>query len=187
MSYSDQLLQGTSLTEQTMLQDFETLNIYYEDMKIPSKTIQAGPTNPLPTLVAMVDSPEEDKPWIFTHSFMPLDSETAEFTKFLQFYCEVPGSLEGIDRLTLLEGISLLNQALPLGMVILVEPRPELKLPLMAAVRAVQGFPLNEPIDQGAFTEEMILVEMGCQMAALMMDALREGRTAAEAFAQISQ
>ena len=185
MSYSDQLLQGTSLTEQTMLQDFETLSIYYEDMKIPSKTIQAGPTNPLPTLVAMVDSPEEDKPWIFTHSFMPLDSETAEFTKFLQFYCEVPGSLEGSDRLTLLEGISLLNQALPLGMVILVEPRPELELPRMAAVRTVQGFPLDRPVDQGVFTEDVLLFEMSCQMVKLVMDALRAGQTVDEAFAQL--
>ena len=187
MSYSDQLLQDTSLTEQSMLQDFETLSVYYEDMKIPSKTIKASPSAPLPTLVAMVDSPDEDKPWIFTHSFMPLDQETAEFTKFLQFYCEVPGSLEGIDRLTLLEGINRLNQALPMGTAILVEPRPELELPLMAAVRSVQGYPLNEPIDQGAFTEDMILMEMGCQMVALMMDALREGKTVDEAFDQISQ
>ena len=187
MSYLDQLLQGTSLTEQAMLQDFETLSVYYEDMRIPSKTIKAGPANPLPTLVAMVDSPEEDKPWVFTHSFLPLDSETAEFTKFLQFYCEVPGSLEGIDRLTLLEGMGRLNQALPLGAVLLVEPRPELELPQMAAVRAVQGFPLEEPIDQGVFTEAMILVEMGCQMAALMMDALREGKTVDEAMEEISK
>lgn len=29
MSYSDQLLQGTSLTEQAMLRDFEALSLYY--------------------------------------------------------------------------------------------------------------------------------------------------------------
>ena len=66
MSYSDQLLQGTSLTEQAMLRDFEALSLYYEDMQIPSKTVEASPAAPLPTLVAMVDSPEEDKPWLFT-------------------------------------------------------------------------------------------------------------------------
>lgn len=187
MSYSDQLLQDTCLTEQSMLQDFEALSIYYEDMKIPSRTVKASPSAPLPTLVAMVDSPEEDKPWIFTHSFMPLDKESAEFTKFLQLYCEVPGSLEEIDRLTLLEGVNRLNQALPMGTVVLVEPRPELELPLMAAVRSVQGFPLDAPIDQGVFTEDVILMEMGCQMVELMMDALREGKTADEAFDQISQ
>lgn len=187
MSYSDQILQGTSLTEQAMLQDFETLSVYYEDMDIPSSTIQSTQVAPLPTLVAMVDAPDEDNPWIFTHSFLPLDSETAEFTKYLQLYCEVPGSLEGIDRLTLLEGIHRLNQALPLGAVMLVEPRPELGLPLMAAVRSVQGFPLDETIHQGVFTEDVILMEMSCQMTALLMDALRAGKTADEAMEELSQ
>ena len=185
MSYSDQLLQGTSLTEQSMLQDFEALSIYYEDMKIPSKTINAGPSNPLPTLVAMVDSPEEDKPWIFTHNFVPLDQETAEFTKFLQFYCEVPGSLEEVDRITLLEGLQRLNQMLPLGAAVLVEPRPELKLPLMAAVRMVQGYPLDRPIDQGVFTEAMVVFEMSCQTTALVLEALKAGQTVDEAMAQL--
>ena len=187
MSYSDQLLQGTSLTEQAMLRDFEALSLYYEDMQIPSKTVEASPAAPLPTLVAMVDSPEEDKPWIFTHSFLPLDNETAEFTKFLQFYCEVPGSLEEIDRLTLLEGVNRLNQVLPMGAVLLVEPRPELELPLMAAVRAVQGFPLDQPIDQGVFTGDMILMEEGGQMVVLLMDALRAGKTVSEAFDELIQ
>ena len=186
MSYSDQLLQGTSLTEQVMLQDFETLSVYYEDMRIPSKTIKAGPANPLPTLVAMVDSPEEDKPWVFTHSFLPLDSETAEFTKFLQFYCELPGSLDGVDRLALLEGVSRLNQTLPFGTALVVEPRPELELPRMAAVRTVQGFPLDRPVDQGVFTEDVLLFEMSCQMVKLVMDALRAGQTVDEAFAQLN-
>lgn len=187
MSYSDPLLQGTSLTEQSMLQDFEALSIYYEDMKIPSKTVQASPAAPLPTLVAMVDSPEEGNPWVVTHSFMPLDRETAEFTKFLQFYCEVPGSLEKVDRLTLLEGLQRLNQVLPLGAAVLVEPRPELELPRMAAVRAVQGYPLDRPIDQGVFTEAMILFEMSCQVTALVMEALKTGRTVDEALEQLNQ
>ncbi len=186
MSYSDQLLEDTRLTEQAILQDLEALSIYCEDMEIPSRIIQASRLAPLPSLIAMLDGGEEDSPWVLTNSFMPLDSETAEFTKFLQFYCELPGSLDGVDRLTLLEGVSRLNQTLPFGTALVVEPRPELELPRMAAVRTVQGFPLDRPVDQGVFTEDVLLFEMSCQMVKLVMDALRAGQTVDEAFAQLN-
>ena len=184
MAYSDQLLQNTKLTEQSILQELEALSVYYGDMEISSRVIQASRMAPLPSLVAMLDQGEED-PWVLTNSFVPLDSETAEFTKYLQFYCEIPGSLEEVDRLTLLEGLSRLNQTLPYGTALLVEPRPE--LPLMAAVRSVQGFPLNEPIDQGVFTEDAILFQLSCHMVSFVMEALREGRTVDEAFDRINQ
>ena len=96
MSYTDELLQDTPLTEQMMLQDVETMGLYCEDMQIPCKVVPATAQAPLPTLVAMLDSGEADRPWVLTHSFMPLDRETAEFTKYLQFYCELPGSLDGV-------------------------------------------------------------------------------------------
>ena len=70
------------------------------------------------------------------------------------------GDLGEVEPSILLRGISRLNQALPFGAVLLVEPRPELGLPLMAAVRAVQGFPLDQPLDQGTFTEDLFLLEV---------------------------
>ena len=187
MSYTDELLQDTPLTEQMMLQDVETMGLYCEDMQIPCKVVPATAQAPLPTLVAMLDSGEADRPWVLTHSFMPLDRETAEFTKYLQFYCELSGDLGEVEPSILLRGISRLNQALPFGAVLLVEPRPELGLPLMAAVRAVQGFPLDQPLDQGTFTEDLFLLETSCQIADFVLGALRTGKTVDEAFAQLSQ
>ena len=187
MAYSDQLLQDTKLTEQSILQDLEVLQLYYEDMEIPCKVIQASKLAPLPSLVAMLEVEEGEQPWVLTHSLLPVDQELAEFTKFLQFYCELPGSLEKVDRGVLLEAVNRLGQALPMGTVLLVEPRPELELPLMAAVRAVQGFPLEEPISQGVFTEDMFLFEMSCQMTAQVMQALGAGQTVDQAIAQLGQ
>lgn len=187
MSYTDELLRDTPLTEQLLQQDLETMARYCEDMQIPNRVVPATAQAPLPTLVAMLDSGDAERPWVLTHSFLPLDREAAEFTKYLQFYCELSGDLSGVEPLALLNGINRLNQTLPLGAVLLVEPRPELGLPLMAAVRTVQGFPLDQPMDQGTFTEDLFLMETSCQIADFVMDALREGKTAEEAFDQLSQ
>lgn len=186
MSYSDQLLQGTMLTEQSMLQDLETLQHHYEAMGLTARVLPSSQAAPMPSLVAVAEAEDVD-PLMLTHSFLPLDSESAEFTKYLQFYCELPGSLEKVDRLTLLECVNRLNQTLPYGTALLVEPRPELELPLMAAVRSVQGFQLELPIDQAVFTEDAILFQLSCHMVAFVMEALREGRTVDEAFAQLDQ
>lgn len=187
MAYSDKLLQDTKLTEQSILQDLEALSLYYEDIEIPAKMIQASKLSPMPSLVALLDSGDEDKPWVLTHSFLPLGTDMAEFTKFLQFYCELSGSLEKVERLTLLEAVNRLNQALPFGSVLLVEPRPQFELPLMAAVRAVQGFPLDRPIDQGTFTEDLFLFEMSCELVARVLDELADGKSLDEVFEQIGQ
>lgn len=187
MAYSDQLLQGTQLTEQSILEDLEALQLYYEDMEIPCKIIRASKPAPLPSLVAMLDTGEEEKPWVLTHSLLPVDKELAEFTKFLQFYCELPGALEQVDRVVLLEAVNRLGQALPFGTALLVEPRPELKLPLMAAVRAVQGFPLEQPMAQAVFTEDLFLFETSCQITTQVMEGLCAGLTVDQAFARVGQ
>lgn len=186
MSYSDQLLQGTLLTEQSMLQDLESLQRYYEAMGLPARILPASQETPLPSLVTVTETEDVD-PLMLTHSFLPLDSESAEFTKYLQFYCELAGSLEKVDRLTLLECVNRLNQTLPYGMALLVEPRPELELPLMAAVRSVQGFQLELPIDQAVFTEDAILFQLSCHMVSFVLSALRAGRTVDEAFDQLTR
>ena len=100
---------------------------------------------------------------------------------------QLSGDLGEVEPSILLRGISRLNQALPFGAVLLVEPRPELGLPLMAAVRAVQGFPLDQPLDQGTFTEDLFLLETSCQIADFVLGALRTGKTVDEAFAQLTQ
>lgn len=186
MSYSDQLLQGTMLTEQSILQDLETLQLYYEDMGLAAGIVPASQETPLPSLVAKAEA-EDVTTLVLTNSFVPLDTESAEFTKYLQFYCELSGSLEEVDRGTLLECLNRLNQTLPFGAALLVEPRPELELPLMAAVRSVQGFHLESPIDQGVFTEDAILFQISCHMVDFAMDALREGKPVDEALAQFGQ
>ena len=187
MSYTEELLQDTALTEAVIRRDLEALSRCCEEMDIPSRVLPAAAQAPLPSLVAMLDSGEEDKPWVITHSFVPLDRETAKQTKYLQFYCELPGSVEEIDPLALLDGVNRLNQILPLGSVVLVEPRPQLGLPRMAALRAVQGFPLDRLPDQEIFREDMGILETGCQITAFVMDALRAGQTAEEALAQLRQ
>lgn len=179
--------QDTLMTEARMLQDLEALARYCSEAEIGSRVVPAGQAAALPSLVALLDPDEQGRPRVLTNSFVPLDREDAEFTKFLQFYCELPASLEGVDRTVLLEALLRFNSALPFGGVVLVDPRPELGLPLMAAVRTVQGFPLDTPIDQGVFTEDLFLFDMSCELVASVMDDLAKGSTLDEAFAALSQ
>ena len=110
-----------------------------------------------------------------SHSFLPLDEEEASFTKFLQFYCELQIDLGGVDRVKLLETLMAMNQVLPMGTCVLVEPRPELKLPAMVGLRYIQGYPLREVIDQGAFSETLFLFDMACDMLTMAVDSLLAG------------
>lgn len=182
MSHTDELLKNSQLSEKVMLRELETILLYYENMELKCKLVKANETAPLPSLVALLEPDDEGRPRVLTHSFLPLDQEDAEFTKYLQFYCELPASLDDVDRLLLLEALLRLNEALPFGAATLVGPRPELGLPLMAAVRTVQGFPLNQPIDEGVFTEDMFLFDLSCELVSKVLNSLREGKSLDEAF-----
>lgn len=187
MSHTDELLKDSQLSEKAILQNLEILQLYYENMGFKSKLVRSNEMAPLPSLVALLEPDEEGRGRIITHSFLPLDREEAEFTKYLQFYCELPASLDDVDRTLLLEALLRLNEALPFGAATLVEPRPELELPLMAALRSVQGFPIDQIIDEGVFTEDMFLFDLSCELVSKVLDCLREGKSLNEAFDLIRQ
>lgn len=174
MANADELLENSRLTEDFILQELQDLAEYYGDMKLECRIVPAMEDVPLPTLLAVM---EEDKgrPRFVTHSFLPLDTEDAEFTKFLQFYCELQNPVAQLPRETLLEALCKLNGRLPFGACFLVEPRPELALPRMVAIRALQGFPIEPPIDQGVFTEDVFLFDTSCTLVSSALDALAEG------------
>lgn len=188
MAFSDELLKDSLLNEEVMAQDFEALRSYYEAMEIKTQLIPATKALPLPTLIAVVTSEEEDEPpLVITHSFLPLDKEEAEFTKYLQYYTELPNAVEELDRLTLLEALNRLNQTLPLSHVILLPPRPQFEKPVQVGVRYLQGYKIDEVIDQGVFTEDVILFELSCDLTSVILDELRDGSSIDEAFSVIGR
>lgn len=187
MGYADEYLKDTELTEESILRDLEVLAAYYGDMELEGRVLPAREEFPMPTLVAGLEPDDRDRPRIVSHSFLPLDTETAEFTKYLQFYSELPCPVEELDRATLLEAICRLNTRLPLGTCVLADPNPAFGQPAKAAVRYVQGFPLEGPVDQGVFTEDLFLFDLSCDLVTTVLDGLNDGLSLDEAFAQIGR
>lgn len=187
MSALTEILGDSPLTEEMILSDYEDLVEYYAAMEVPCRLIPATNELIMPTVVAINQLDDEEPPFVITHSFIPLDSEEAEFTKFLQFYMELQQSLEGIDRVTLLEAVNRLNLVLPLGACMLVAARPELKLPEMVAIRMIQGYPISESIDQGVFTEQLYMYEISANLILMVFDELLDGKSLDEAFATIGR
>ena len=185
MGFSDELLKDSLLTEEFILDDLEDLKGYYDDMKVASRVVPALQDAPLPTLVAILDEDEQKRARVVTHSLLPLDEEEASFTKFLQFYCELQINLDNVERIKLLEAVVKLNQILPIGSCVLVDARPELQLPTMVALRSIQGYPIEDVIDQGAFCETLFLFDTACELTTVALDGLVAGKTVEEALAQL--
>lgn len=187
MGYAEEYLKDTELTEESVLRDLEILASYYDDMDLEGRVLPAKEDLPMPTLLAALEPDDRERPRIVSHSFVPLDTEAAEFTKYLQFYCELPCPVEGLDRATLLEAVCRLNGHLPLGSCVLADPNPVFEQPMKAAVRSIQGFPLEGPVDQGVFTEDLFLFDLSCDLVTTVLDGLNDGLSLDEAFARIGR
>lgn len=184
MGISDELLKDSLMTEASMQADLEAISTYYQAMELKSQLIPALQEAPLPSLLAALPDDDEGRPRLITHSFLPLDEEDAEYTKFLQLYVELQDSLEGIDRVTLLEAVNRLNTTMPLGLCALVrDPNGEEKM----VVRFVQGYPIDEPVDQGAFTETVLLFDLSCTLTSIVISGLSENKNLDEVFSAIGR
>ena len=183
MTKTDEMLSGSILTEETILKILREMSLYYDDMQVENRVIPAVAEAPLPTLVAVLEEDDQGRPRVLTNSFLPLEKEEAEFTVFLQFYMELPNPVPNLDRATLLECLCRLNERLPMGHCVLAAPQPKFEQPEKFALRTVQGFPAGKTIDQGAFTEEVLLFDLSCDAVSRTVDALNEGKTLDEALA----
>lgn len=185
MAFSDELLKDSLLTEEFILDDLNDLKGYYDEMEVACQVMPAVERAPMPSLVAILDEDDKNRPRIVTHSFLPLDEEEASFTKYLQYYCELQIDVGDVDRVKLLEAMVTMNGLLPLGACSLVDARPELNLPAMVAVRTIQGHPLEEVIDRGAFCETLFLFDTACDLMTLVVDKLVAGGTVEEALKEL--
>lgn len=184
MGISDELLKDSLMTEASMQADLEAISTYYQAMELKSQLIPALQEAPLPSLLAALPDDDEGRPRLITHSFLPLDEEDAEYTKFLQLYVELQDSLEGIDRATLLEGLNRMNLTLPMGVCALArDPDGSEKV----VVRCVQGYPIDEPVDQGAFTETVLLFDLSCTLTSIVISGLSENKNLDEVFSAIGR
>lgn len=174
---------GTLLSEKAILLDFEELKEYYSDMGVSAKILMPTEETPMPTLAAVLPPDEQNRPRVLTHTFQPLEKEDAEYTKFLQFYAELPVPLDKIPRASLLEALCGLSLYLPTGAPCLIPARDGLHLPQTAALRVLQGFPISESIDQGVFTEAALLFNLSCDIMTMVLDALAAGKSPDEAIA----
>lgn len=179
MAFSDELLRDTVLTEEFILAELQTLKGYYDEIEVACQVFPAVKDAPMPSMAAILEEDEKGRPRVLTHSFLPMSEEDARFTKFLQFYCELQIDVGQVDRVRLLETLTALNGMLPLGTCVTVAAREE--LPAMVALRYVQGYALEEVIDQGAFCETLFLFDLACDMLSAVTDALVEGASAEEA------
>lgn len=185
MAYSDEMLKDTVLTEEFVLGELQDLKGYYDVMEVASQVFPSVKDAPMPSMAAILDEDEKGRPRVVTHSFLPLSEEDASFTKFLQFYCELQIDVGGVDRVRLLEALMALNGMLPLGTCVAVPARPDMEMPAMVALRYVQGYALEEVIDQGAFSETLFLFDLACDMLTEVADALVEGASAADALRRL--
>jgi|GEM_PF-6875375 len=185
MKETDELLKDSILTEEVMLKILQELSLYCDDMQVESRVIPALKDAPLPTLVTVMEEDDQGRPRVLNISFLPLDKEAAEFTVFLQFYMELSDPIPALDRATLLECVCRLNERLPMGHCVLSAPQPEFEQPQKFALRTVQGFPAGVKIDQGAFTESLLLFDLSCDLVSQVATQLNEGRSMDEAFASM--
>lgn len=183
MSEINNAFEGTVLTSEEVQQDLAAMVEYYKDMILESQILNQG--LPIPMVLAVMEEDEKGRPRSVVNSFVPLDRESARFTKYIQYYCELADEVENIPREDLYQVMNVLNARLPAGSCILVEPRPEMNLPLKMGVRLIQGFPVRMPLDQGVFTETLFLFDQSCSFVSYVLDALAEGKTPAEALAVI--
>ena len=183
MAYSDELLKDTVLTEEFILEELQNLKEYYDAMEVASQVFPAVKDAPMPSMAAILEEDEKGRNRVVTHSFLPLDEDDASYTKFLQFYCELQIDVGGVDRLRLMEALMTLNGMLPLGTAVAVAARDE--LPAMVGLRYVQGYPLEEVIDQGAFCETLFLFDLSCDLVSTVVDALVEGASVENALSRL--
>lgn len=183
MAYSNEPLGDSLLTEAAMMEDLDSLRACYKAMDIAAQ-IFPGEEGEAPTLAALVPLDEPESYQTVTNTFLPLSSEEAEFTKYLQFYAQLERDLSGVDQLALLESVSRLNEFLPLGTCFTLQKDDGRRC---LALRYVQGFRLYEPIHPGVFTEDALLFETSWDLADTMAKALAEGKTVDEALAFLKQ
>ncbi|MDO4539758.1 MAG: hypothetical protein Q4B48_01465 [Syntrophomonadaceae bacterium] len=187
MGFSDELLKDSSLSEEMMLEQFERMIAYYQEMDMEAAMAPSSENLLLPTLLVELPDDDEGRPRFMNHSFLPLDTEDAEFSQFLQFYVELPDPIDGIDELTLLRTLNRINQIMPAGHCAMVEARPEFGLPQMVYVRHILGYPLGDYVDQGVFCETLFLVEMSCTLTSTVISGVASGLTIEEAMAKLSE
>ena len=169
---------NAKLTKSFVLEDLEILQQYYEDMGLESELLPASESVPLPALVVILHSDERKRPRILTNSFIPMSRDHAKFTKYLQFYMELKNALGKLDPMELMKTLFWANGQLPMGCCVFYEEKEN--HPHRAVVCSTQGFPLTKPIDQGVFTEDVVLFDTSCEMVSTMLDLLEEGKTSAE-------
>lgn len=182
MAYSNTPVDGSLLTEASMMKDLENLSACYKAMDIAAEILPIGERkSDVPALVALVPLDEEGQFQVVTNTFLPLDKEDAEFTKYLQFYACLERDADSVDPLALLEAANQLNHLLPLGSAFVEREEGHQRL----AVRCVQGYELHESVHPGVLTEDILLFETSWALADEILDALTEGKSVDEAFARL--
>lgn len=171
-----QLMEGCVLSEAQMLENLNALAEIYAHLELEAAVIPAGAELPVPALAAVLEQDERNRNRIVTNSFLPLDREDAEYTKFLQFYMELENDLSGLDRGQLLELLQWVNGRIPVGGCMLQAQTAD--SPARLAVRMAQGFCLTKPIDAGVFTEELFLFDRICDMVSGIFDRMADGYSA---------
>lgn len=174
----DDIFQGSVLTEPQMKEDLKVLSGYCENIGLQTVPIPRSLANPIPALAILLEDDEQGRVRMMTASFLPLDRKDVEFTKYLQFYLELQNSLEGIDRVELLELLMWLNARLSVGCCVLREAEGD--RPMRVILRSSQGCPLCEAVDVAVFTEKLLLFDNDCDAVSGFLDLMAEGKSFAE-------
>lgn len=164
------------LSETQMLENLYALKDIYQKLELKAAVVPQLDELPLPALVAVLENDERNRPRIVTNSFLPLERDDAEHTKFLQFYMELQNDINGIQRQELLEMLQWVNRHIPMGSCMLREE--EEGRPPCLVIRMAHGFSAVRPIDPGVFAEELILFDQIGEMVSGIFDHMADGYSA---------
>ena len=170
------MFENSILSETQMLENLYALKEIYQKLELKAVVVPQLEELPLPALVAVLENDEKNRPRIVTNSFLPMERDDAEHTKFLQFYMELQNDLNGIQQQELLEMLQWVNRHIPMGSCMLREA--DESRPVRLVIRMTHGFPVIRPIDPGVFAEELILFDQIGEMVSGIFDHMAEGYSA---------
>lgn len=172
-------------SDEQMTEELEVLKEYLTDLDFPAEIIPKGNIFPMPSLLIGLPVGMESEDRFMVCSFIPLDQEEAECTKFLQLYVEYSAEKIGLPELTLLKAINQINNHIAIGHFAYREKTEveEAKVHFRYSCASEADLPVNEEV----FCECLFLSIYAMDFFEIFVKLLQDGLTLEEAFERVEE